>query len=112
MVRFVDVLSDVRLADLTAPNVEASQFGLNLAQLVSRKYGRLQKMSKAIYDLRDAAGQPSFDGIYSPPRNNPAASCIALFDRASHKVGVTLDADLPKQKDCPFFVSVFQPAII
>jgi hypothetical protein len=37
MVRFVDVQADLRLADLTAPNVVASQFGLNLAQLASRK---------------------------------------------------------------------------
>jgi hypothetical protein len=61
MVRFVDVQSDLRLADLTAPNVVASQFGLNLAQLASRKYGRLQKMSKAIHDLLDAAVKSSRD---------------------------------------------------
>ena len=90
----------------------ASQFGLNLAQLVSRRYGRLQKMSKAIHDLLDATGQPKFDGIYYPSRNNPAASCIALFDRASHKVNVALDADLTKHKDWPVFVNVFQIAIV
>ena len=112
MVRIVDAQSDLRLADLTAPNVVASQFGLNLSQLASRKYGRLQKMSKDIHGLLDAAGQPLFDGIYYPSRNNPAASCIALFDRASPKVVVARDLDLAMHRDWPAFVSLFQIAIV
>lgn len=112
MVRFVEVRGDLHLADLAAPNVVASQFGLNLAQLASRKYGRLQKMSKAIHDQRDPAGQAWFDGIYYPSRNNPAASCIAVFDRASHKVDVVLDLDLAQHKDWPGFVTLFQIAIV
>ena len=69
-------------------------------------------MSKDIHDLIDTAGRSRFDGIYYPSRNNPAASCIALFDRASHKVDVALDEDLAKHKDWPVFVNVFQIAIV
>lgn len=112
MVRFVNVQTDLYLADLAAPNVVASQFGMNLAQLASRRYDRLQKISKTIHDLPGVAAQPRFDGIYYPSRNNPAASCIALFDRASHKVAVALDEELSKHKDWPLFVTTFQIAIV
>lgn len=112
LVRFVEVTADLRLADLTAPNVVASQFGMNLAQLTSRRYAALQAISKSIHGLSAASGQPSFDGINYPSRNNPSASCIALFDRASHKVSVALDADLTRHRDWPPFVSAFRIAVI
>lgn len=85
---------------------------MNLAQLTSRRYAPLQAMSKAIHGLSVPSGQPTFDGIYYPSRNNPSASCIALFDRASHKVSVTLDADLALHRDWPPFVSTFRIAVI
>lgn len=47
MVRAIGVLEPLSLADLTAPGVMASQFGLNLAQLASRRYAHTQRICGA-----------------------------------------------------------------
>ena len=45
MVRAIGVMTDMRLADLTAPGVMAGYFGLNLEQLASRDYTHTQQVS-------------------------------------------------------------------
>ena len=48
MVRAIGVLEPLSLADLTAPGVMASQFGLNLAQLASRRYAHTQRIAALV----------------------------------------------------------------
>lgn len=45
MVRAIGTVQPLFLADLTAPGVMASQFGLNLSQLTSRRYQHTQRVS-------------------------------------------------------------------
>lgn len=52
MVRAVGVLCDLRLADLTAADVMAGYFGLNLEQLASRDYTHTQKVSTQVHATR------------------------------------------------------------
>lgn len=111
LVRFVHLRTALRLADLSAPDVVASQFGLTLAQLVSRRYARLQRISQQIHAIGQP-GRPRFDGICYPSRNNPAASCVALFDRAAAKVELALDLPLVEHKDWPDFVARFRIAVV
>lgn len=86
LVRVIEVKADLNLADLTAPNVMAAHFGLNLGQLASRSYRHTHRISKQVHDALDPSGVPKYDGIYYPSRNNFPAKCIALFDRAAHKL--------------------------
>jgi hypothetical protein len=65
MVSAVGVLDDLTPADLTATGVMATQFGLNLSQLASRRYGHAQRIAKAVHELVNAAGAPRFDGLLS-----------------------------------------------
>lgn len=101
MVRAVGVMHDIELADLTAPHVMAQHFGLNLSQLSSRRYLHTQKVSAAVHAMVDKDGKPCFDGLLYPSRNNYPAGCVALFDRAHHKVQVIADIDLIDHVDWP-----------
>ena len=46
-------------------------------------------------------GQPLFDGVLYPSRNNYPAKSIALFERAETKVSVAEDIDLVDHADWP-----------
>jgi len=108
MVRAVGVLDDVRLADLTAPGVMAGYFGLNLEQLASRDYTHTQQVSAQVHAMLGDDGQPLFDGVLYPSRNNYPAKSIALFEHAGAKVSVIEDIDLADHVDWPRFVATYR----
>ena len=108
MVRAVGVLEDVRLADLTAPGVMAAYFGLNLEQLASRDYVYTQQASAQVHAILGDDGQPLFDGVLYPSRNNYPAKSLALFERAETKVSVIEDIDLVDHADWPRFVAAYR----
>jgi hypothetical protein len=108
LVRAVGVLDDLRLADLTAAGVMAGYFGLNLEQLSSRDYTHTQQMSAQVHAMHAEDGQPLFDGILFPSRNNYPAASIALFERAKAKVSVIEDIDLIDHVDWPRFVATYR----
>ena len=84
MVRAVGVVADVLLADLTAPSVMAGYFGLNLEQLASRDYTHTQQVSAQVHAMVGDDGQPLFDGVLYPSRNNyPAKSCLLYTSDAA-----------------------------
>ena len=112
MVRAVGVMRDLILADLTAPGVMSQHFGLNLSQLSSRRYKHTQKVSATVHAMVDKDAKPCFDGVLYPSRNNYPAECVALFDRAGHKVQVIDDIDLVDHADWPGFVSAFNVGIV
>ena len=99
MVRAVGVLNDMLLADLTAPGVMAGYFGLNLEQLASRDYTHTQQVSAQVHAMLGNDGQPLFDGVLYPSRNNYPAASIALFERAGTKISVIEDIDLVDHVD-------------
>src|SRR3546814_5644417 len=69
MVRAVGVMDDVLLADLTAPGVMASYFGLNLEQLASRHYTHTQQRSdEHTYELQSI--MHSSYAVFCLQRNN------------------------------------------
>ncbi|EQM89485.1 hypothetical protein L683_08245 [Pseudomonas aeruginosa WC55] len=111
MVRAVGVMADVLLADLTAPGVMAGQFGLNLEQLASRDYTHTQQVSAQVHAIRGNDGQPLFDGVLYPSRNNYPAASIALFERAGTKISVIEDIDLADHVDWPRFVATYRVGI-
>ncbi|WP_322999601.1 RES family NAD+ phosphorylase [Castellaniella sp.] len=108
MVRAVGVMADVCLADLTAPGVMAGYFGLNLGQLTSRDYTHTQQVSAQIYAMLGDDGQPLFDGVLYPSRNNYPAKNIALFERAGTKVSVIEDIDLVDHVGWSCFVATYR----
>ncbi|XAH21958.1 RES family NAD+ phosphorylase [Xylophilus sp. GW821-FHT01B05] len=108
MVRAVGVMDDVFLADLTAPGVMAGYFGLNLEQLASRDYTNTQQVSAQVHAMRRNDGQPLFDGVLYPSRNNYPAKSIALFERAGAKISVVEDIDLVDHVDWPQFVATYR----
>ena len=108
LVRAVGVLDDLVLADLTAPGVMAAHFGLNLEQLAIRGYEDTQRVSVEVHAMRDADDKPIFDGLLAPSRNNYPEPCVALFDRARHKVKVIDDIDLVDHVDWPRFVEDYR----
>lgn len=112
MVRAVGVLDGLRLADLTAPGVMARHFGLNLAQLSGRRYLHTHRISRSVYEARRESGEPCFDGLLYPSRNNYPALCVALFDRAGHKLAVVDDIDLAEHADWPRFVADHRVGIL
>ena len=112
MVRMVGVLSDLHLADLTAADIMASEFGLNASQLMSRRYIHTQRISNTIHSMTDSSGRPLYDGVSYPSRNNHPATCIALFDRASVKVDLIDDIDLINHKDWPDFVAKYKIVVL
>ncbi|MCC7040332.1 MAG: RES family NAD+ phosphorylase [Burkholderiales bacterium] len=108
MVRAVGVMANVLLADLTAPGVMASYFGLNLEQMVRRDYMHTQQVSARVHAMLGDGGQPLFDGVLYPSRNNYPAKSIALFERAGAKVRVVEDIDLVDHVDWPRFVATYR----
>ena len=72
----------------------AGYFGLNLEQLASRDYTHTQQVSAQVHAMLGDDGQPLFDGVLYPSRNNYPAKSIALFERAAARVGVVDDIDL------------------
>jgi hypothetical protein len=86
MVRAIGTVQDLVLADLTAPGAMVQHFGLNLAQLASRRYQPTRRLSAAVHGLQSEDGLPIFDGLLYPSRNNYPAACVALFERAAPKV--------------------------
>ena len=112
MVRAVGTVQDLVLADLTAPDVMARHFGLNLAQLASRRYRTTRHLSAMVHDLQGEDGQPAFDGLVYPSRNNYPAACVALFERAAPKVKVLADIDLVDHAAWPGFVAAWGIGIV
>lgn len=112
MVRAVGTVQDLVLADLTAPGVMARHFGLNLAQLASRRYQVTQRLSASVHDLASGDGQPVFDGLVYPSRNNYPAACVALFERAAPKVEVLADIDLIDHVGWPGFIAAWGIGIV
>ncbi len=108
MVRAVGVMHDLRLADLTAEGVMAGYFGLNLEQLANRDYTHTQRISAQVHAMLGDDGQPLFDGVLYPSRNNYPAASIALFERAGAKVSVVEDLDLVDHVDWPRFVATYR----
>jgi hypothetical protein len=108
LVRAVGVLDAVRLVDLTAEGVMAGYFGLNLEQLASRDYTHTQQVSARVHAMRGDDGQPLFDGVIYPSRNNYPAKSIALFERAGAKVSVVEDINLVDHVDWPRFVATYR----
>ncbi|MGV8400873.1 RES family NAD+ phosphorylase [Pseudomonas aeruginosa] len=105
LVRAVGVLEPLHLANLNAEGVMAGHFGLNLEQLASRDYTFTQQVSEQIHGRSGKHGQPLFDGVLYPSRNNYPAASIALFERAASKVRVIDDIDLVDHVDWPAFVA-------
>jgi hypothetical protein len=110
LVRAVGVLQDMRLADLTAPNVMASTLGLNLHQLTSRRYTHTQKVSATVHNNKAPDGRP-YDGILFPSRNNFPGKCVALFSRSHNLVCVEKDIPLARHRDWPEFLRKYQVGI-
>jgi hypothetical protein len=112
MVRAIGVIEPLSLADLTAPGVMASQFGLNLAQLASRCYVHTQGIAALVYELTEPGGAHRFDGVLYPSRNNHPATCAALFDRAAEKLSLVDDIALRDHADWPSFLSKYQVVVL
>jgi hypothetical protein len=112
IVRAVGVTGRLNLADLTAPGVMAQELGLNLGQLVSRRYTHTQRISRRIHEMFDRKGVPAFDGLLYPSRNNFPAPCIALFHRARAKVIVVDHLPLAQHVNWPAFVSQYRIAVV
>jgi len=108
LVRAVGVVDELQLADLTAKDVMAGYFGLNLQQLASRSYVHTQQVSGQVHAMRDADNVPLFDGVLYPSRNNYPSASIALFERAQHKVVVVDDIELSEHVGWPRFVEDYQ----
>lgn len=111
MVRAVGVMRPLHLADLTAPGVMAGVLGLNLEQLASRDYTPTQRVSALVHAMSERNGQPSFDGILYPSRNNYPAASIALFERVKVKIKVFKDIDLVDHVEWPGFVARYRISI-
>lgn len=112
MVRAIGVLEPLSLADLTAPGVMASQFGLNLSQLASRRYVHTQRIAALVHALAEPDGAPRFDGVLYPSRNNHPAACAALFDRVADKLSLVDDIALRDHVDWPSFLSNYQVVVL
>lgn len=112
MVRAIGVLEPLSLADLTAPGVMASQLGLNLAQLASRRYVHTQRIAALLHEIAEPDGAPRFDGLLYPSRNNHPAACAALFDRAAAKLLLIDDIALRDHVDWPSFLSEYQVVVL
>lgn len=112
VVRTIGVLEPLSLADLTAPVVMASQFGLNLAQLASRRYVHTQRIAALVHELAEPGGAHRFDGVLYPSRNNHPAACAALFDRAAEKLSLVDDIALRDHVDWPSFLTTYQVIVL
>ena len=103
MVRIIGVKDDLRLAHSTADGIMAPVLGLNLSQLLSRRYGHTQRLSARVHGNLDSNGH-EYDGILYPSRNNYPATCVALFSRAASKIVLLRDLDLVRHRDWSSFV--------
>lgn len=112
IVRAIGVLEPLSLADLTAPGVMASLFGLNLAQLASRRYAHTQRIAALVHELAEPGGAHRFDGVLYPSRNNHPPACAALFDRAAAKLSLVDDIALRDHVDWPSFLSTYQVVVL
>lgn len=112
MVRAIGVFEPLLLADLTAPGVMASQLGLNLSQLVGRRYVHTQRVSACLHDQIGPEGARRFDGVLYPSRNNHPAACAVLFDRTAAKVAVVDDIALNEHADWPLFLTRYQVIVL
>lgn len=112
IVRAIGVVEPLSLADLTAPGVMASQFGLNLAQLASRRYVHTQRIAAQVHELAEPGGVHRFDGVLYPSRNNHPATCAALFDRAAAKLALIDDIALRDHVDWPSFLSTYKVVVL
>jgi hypothetical protein len=112
MVRAIGVLQPLSLADLTAPGVMASHFGLNLSQLASRRYVHTQRIAALVHALAEPEGAPRFDGVLYPSRNNQPATRAALFDRAAEKLSLVDDIALRDHVDWPRFLMTYQVIVL
>jgi hypothetical protein len=112
MVRAIGVLEPLSLADLTASGVMASQLGLNLVQLASRRYVQTQRISKLLHKQIEPDGSHRFDGVLYPSRNNHPAACAALFYRSADKVSVIDDIPLHDHVDWPSFLRTYQVLVL
>jgi hypothetical protein len=112
MVRMIGALDDLVLADLTAANMVASVFGLNLSQLSSRNYRHTQALSAVVAAQTDDTGTAVFDGIRYPSHNNYPGPCVAIFERARDKIDTMADVRLPLHKDWPAFTSSFAVTVL
>lgn len=112
MVRAIGVLEPLSLADLTARDVMASQFGLNLAQLASRRYVHTQRIAALLHEFAEPGGAHRFDGVLYPSRNNHPAACAALFDRAAAKLSLIDDIALRDHVDWPSFLARYQVFVL
>jgi len=110
LLRMVGVLESLHLADLTAPGAMAATFGLNLSQLCSRDYRHTQQLSALLHEGLEGQKE-RFDGLLYPSRNNYPGTCVALFGRASKKVQVVDDIELPQHRHWPTFVRDYQIAV-
>ncbi len=106
MVRMVGVTDDLRLMDLSAPGAMAALLGLNLSQLVSRRYRHTQRVAALIH------GDDAYDGIYYPSRNNYPAYCIALFGRAESKIVWVQDINLLRHIGWPGFLQDYRILVL
>lgn len=112
MARVIGIIEPLSLADLTAPGVMASQFGLNLAQLASRRYVYTQRIATLVHELAEPGGAHRFDGVLYPSRNNHPATCAALFDRAASKLSLIDDIALRDHVDWPGFLTTYQVVVL
>ncbi len=90
----------------------ASQFGLNLGQLASRRYVHTQRIAALMHDLTEPGGGHRFDGVLYPSRNNHPATCAALFDRAARKLSLVDDIALRDHVDWPSFLSKYHVVVL
>lgn len=111
LVRSVEVLKGLYLADLTASGVMAGILGMNLEQLVARDYGLTQRVSAEVHGMLDTSGACRFDGILYPSRNNFPSCSVALFDRSRASIEVAEDVELVDHKDWPRFVEDYSIGI-
>lgn len=112
IVRVIGVLESLSLADLTTPGVMASQLGLNLSQLVDRRYIHTQRLSAYLHAQIGPGGTHRFDGVLYPSRNNHPALCTVLFDRAAAKVAVVEDIAPRDHIDWPSFISAYKIVVL
>jgi hypothetical protein len=112
MVRAIGVHEPLSLADLTAPGVMASQLGLNLSQLAGRRYVHTQRVSASLQEQIGPDGDPRFDGVVYPSRNNHPALCAVLFAQAAAKVSVVADIALRDHIDWPSFLSTYKVVVL
>jgi len=79
--------------------------------LASRDYTYTQQVSAQVHAMLGDTGQPLFDGVLYPSRNNYPAKSIALFEHAGAKVSVIEDIDLVDHVDWPRFIAAYRVGV-